>query len=130
MSKDQRKSDRKLVRNAQELKVMMDTKGWSTIAKPLLDKMIADVVGYRKPTGEWVTGSFGKTHLSAENLVWYRQALMDFNNHLYGAFTLAETAKKNLKHKKPDAFNSPMEDSEYNIEGSEIETNYGGAINE
>jgi hypothetical protein len=62
------------------------TKGWSDIIQPIIDKMISDVIGSK--TGEvWDAGNIKKetfNGLQTEYLLGYRQALIDFNNRIWG----------------------------------------------
>lgn len=128
----QKQNDNKHIQNAKQLKQMMDTDGWKEICKPLLDKMIADVIGYRQKDGVWNSGSFGDKRLSnmkAENLLWYREALVNFNNHLMTYYSVAEGARRRLKGKKSKDFKIPMMDSTYANTGYQ-EIDYGGAISE
>jgi len=128
----QKQNDHVHVKNAQQLRAMMETQGWKTIVKPLVDKMIADVVGYRQENGIWNSGSFGDKRISnakAENLLWYREGLINFNNHLMTYFSIAEGARRRLRAKKNNDYKIPLLDSSYSNVGQD-EVDEGGAISE
>lgn len=133
-SQAQAKLDKQHLRNAVELKVTMETKGWKEIIQPLINKMIQDVVGYQKPNGMWDSGSFGDKRLGdakADRLLWYRQFGIDFNNHLFSYFNVASGASKRLKEKKTEKELNPMFESSYsNKEDSQSSwsDSYGGGI--
>lgn len=94
--------------------------------------MIEDVIGAKR-NGRWDAGSFGgsaritfggygdKLHLSPENLMWYRQALIDFQNRLLDIVDagvqartrMAAMAGGEIKETAAPEFNIPMIDSPY-----------------
>lgn len=133
MDQKSRNRDNEHIKNAQQLQITMETVGWQQIVKPLLDKMIADVVGYRKKNGVWDSGIYGDKRISnakADNLLWYRQALIDLNNHIYSYFSIADSARKRLRQKKTDTYKIPMLDTSYSNTAQPEPLEYGGAINE
>ena len=124
--------DRQHVKHARWLNETMQTDGWKNIVEPLIDKMIRDVVGYKKDNGEWVSGSFGDSRIGeakATNLLWYREALINLNNHLHSYFKVAEMAKKRLeaKNKKTKSVH-PMKNSRYgsNVDMVKFSDKYEG----
>lgn len=84
--------------------------------------MIVDVVG-GKEGGVWHGGAFGDKRLGearASNLLWYRQGLIEFHQHIKSYLTAMETAKKDLKameKNKQVNFTTPMLDSDYSGDG-------------
>jgi hypothetical protein len=108
---------------------MMATKGWKEIAEPILSKMIADVVGYKRKDGSWETGSYGDKRLGevrADKLLWYRQFGMDFTNHLHSFFSIAAQAEKRIEGRTvAKTTRTPMLDSAYNIKSNKV-TSRGG----
>jgi len=118
-------TDRQLVRFGNLIKETLETKGWQEIIGPLIDKMIQDVVG-AKVGGRWQPGAFGDKRLSnasAENLIWYRQALIELHEHIFSYLDAAEGAKKRKKGKK-DKVIVPMLSGSYSGVSS-VTYNYG-----
>ena len=62
---------------------LLKSRGWRSIAQPLLDAMINDVIGW-KNKNTYVNGLISKpTDKSLDYYAGYKQALMDFNNRLW-----------------------------------------------
>jgi len=116
--------DRQLVRNGQIIEETLNTKGWTDIIEPLLSKMIEDIIGSKNLDGTWDVGGWGDKRIGeikADRLLWYRRALMDFNNHIYSFLSSAESAIDRLKEeeeKQKEDLKDPMLDSSYNIKGN------------
>ena len=129
---NQREIDKKLVDNAKMLKQTMETDGWRQIVSPLLDKMIVDIVGFKRDSGEWMSGSYGDKRLGeikADRLLWYRQALIEFNKHLFSYFRTGKGAQERLKKVRKTKSKTPMLDSKYNHkETSGYSDSYSGGI--
>lgn len=90
-----------------------------------------DVIGFKSESGEWNGGSFQNTLLEkaeATNLLWYRQALIDFNNHIHSIPKIAEGAKERLKRKKGNKITTPMVESSYDTYSSEPIDPYSGGM--
>ena len=105
----------KIIEQAGKLRGMMTTIGWMDVAEPILTKMIKDASGYKKEDGTW---QLPEPHFSMTNddLKWYRQGLVDYNNHLFGFFKLAEDVREMYKDKdKKDnrEYVMPMKDTAY-----------------
>lgn len=116
----QQQVDAQLVRAGRLVQETMNTRGWKEIIEPMLDQMIMDVVG-AKANGRWYAGAFGNKkmgNVKAENLVWYRQALIEFHQYVYSYIDAAVQAKQRKKegNEKP-VFNIPMIDGPYSVTG-------------
>lgn len=109
-----------ILRLTEQLKITMDTVGWKEIIKPLLDKMIKDVIGYQEESGKWNEGSINQSSMSSENLICYRKALIDFNNKLYQYFEQAKNSKEVLRKLssdvQPELYVAPFSKSPYRTE--------------
>lgn len=110
--------DLALIQQAQLLNETIETQGWLKIVKPLLDKMIVDVIG-AQDGNFWDPGSFGDKRLGdvkADRLLWYRQALMEFNNHVYSIILAGEQAQQRLQEfeaNQKEPFQNPMVKGDY-----------------
>lgn len=105
----------KLAAQAEQLRLTMDTQGWKEIVQPVLDKMIVDVIGYKNKDGTWEAGAtdFNKSW-TPEMFIAYRQALMDFNNHLLSFLTEGERLRAHKENEERDpGFIMPMQDTRY-----------------
>ena len=121
--------DNNHLRNAKLLRETMDTEGWKKIIDPLLNKMICDIVGFKRDTGEWDSGAFGDKRLGenrADRLLWYRQFGIDFNNNLYSFYNIARIAElrlKELEKRSKDA--PPMTNTKYKFDSTDSTTRFG-----
>ena len=105
----------KIIGQADQLRGMMTTTGWIDVAEPILTKMIMDASGYKKADGSWQVAQ-PDSNMTQNDLSWYKQGLIDFNNHLFGFFTLAEDIKemyKDKETKKDKEYVMPMKDTSY-----------------
>lgn len=114
----------RVLRDAEQLQMLFKTTGWTTIVQPLIDKMINDSIGY-KNGNLWTEGNIGRSTMTTheiDKIVWYRKALIEFNNALHN--TLAEAEKIKLKLKleaerktnttqKKESFIPPLLDTSY-----------------
>ncbi len=114
-SNEANKENLRVIGQADQLRGMMTTTGWIDVAEPILTKMIQDASGYKKADGTWQMPRIDSS-MTTNDLKWYRQALVDFNNHLFNFFTLAEDIKKMYKNKeikKDKEYVMPMKDTSY-----------------
>lgn len=94
-----KEQDLLLIKQGKMVADLVETEGWKQIVSPLIDKMIVDVVG-GKEGSVWNTGSFGDKRLGevkADRLLWYRQALIELNNHIYSYLEAGKNAEERLK---------------------------------
>lgn len=137
---EQDKRDKKAVRDADELKITMKTQGWKTIIQPMIDKMITDSMGCKKD-GVWSEGALADCDIAGievEKMIWYRKALIEFNNSLQAILQEAERAKERKAAKDKAALKEgeeeimmPMHDTSYNTEEKAdtfTTTNYDGDL--
>ena len=103
-----------MLRNAEQLKVTMDTMGWRTVVKPILDKMIEDCIGVRCDNGDWRTGAAHKDEGDVCHTS-YSQALMEFSNKLYAILKQEEKIKEYIEEEATNTsiYNLPMEGTKY-----------------
>ena len=97
--------------------------------------MISDVVGFKKESGEWVSGSYGDKRLGevkADRLLWYRQALIEFNNNILSHIRVGNAAKdrRRVRRLKEPKSKTPMLDSKYNHKRTDYSgfENYSGGV--
>ncbi len=101
----------------EKIKVTLETNGWAEILRPLLDKMIIDVLG-GKENGRWHNGSLDRAHNEErkEFLLGYKAALVNFHSAIYSYLDESETAKKTIvdltKEEKVD-WQVPMTEGDY-----------------
>lgn len=116
----QQQVDAQLVRMGRLVDEMLETRGWKEVVGPMLDQMIMDVVG-AKMNGRWKLGALGGRNIdnvTAQNLVWYRQALIEFHQYIYSYIDSAVQAKQRKKDGKTEAvYNIPMIDGPYSGKG-------------
>lgn len=112
--------DHEIIAQAEELQITMDTTGWNKVVQPLLDKMINDIIGGKQPDGSYDIGIPGLTQQPAEEALkafQYRQALMEFNNHLRSYFVIAAKARKRLdtpeEVESVEKYTMPLQDTRY-----------------
>ena len=124
-STDKQKLDLQIIRKADELALTMRTKGWKETAQNILDSMIKDSLGYKQEDGIWNHGSAKMSDYSIQEIVAYRNALMDFNNNLMAVLQRGDLARKrreNYENKKTSAidqtprYSTPMFDTSYSEE--------------
>jgi len=83
-----------IIRAGNEVKHTLNTNGWKLFIKPLLDDMIKNVVG-GQDGDRWMGGVYkddNHTGLSLENLMAFKQALIEFNESVYNMIDRAEMA--------------------------------------
>jgi hypothetical protein len=84
--------------------------------------MIVDVIGFKQSDGTWNSGAYGDKRLAevrADKLLWYRQALIEFNNNILAHFSVARGAEERLReHAKKKKELTPMSQSKYKIDSS------------
>ena len=99
----------------------METQGWKTVIQPLIDKMITDSMGCKKD-GLWSEGALAdcnKAGIEVEKVIWYRKALIEFNNSIHQVLLNAEKIRKNAQKQKEknetksDEVIMPMHDVSY-----------------
>ena len=103
----------------QQLKALVESKGWVNVALPLLDKMIGDVCG-TYVEGRWHNGHLDDKRLGEEklkSLMAYKRALVDYHNYIYEHVDGLESIMKEYnelvaEHQDPD-YTQPMQDTEY-----------------
>lgn len=110
--------EKSLINKGKDLSETLATKGWKETVEPLLDQMIADVLGAKR-NGRWSSGLFSDktmTDMTAQNLAWYRQALIDFHCHIYQCIDEMNMAIERSRNKENDKemLVRPFEDSDYN----------------
>ena len=119
--------DREIIAQYEELKITTQTQGWKKVVRPLLDKMISDVIGTKQESGSYDTGVYGldKTDQELARAFHYRQALMEFANHLHSYEILAKRAKARLDIpeaiESPQDYVMPMHDTRYGKKEKETE---------
>lgn len=99
---DQQKQDNLNIKVGRWVKETLETEGWKKVIGPILDKMIEDVIGTKKD-GRWDAGSFGDKRLTeakAQNLLWYRQALIEFHERVMDNLDIAKNSKDSKKQFK------------------------------
>lgn len=81
-----------------EVKATLETPGWKKTIKPLLDKMISDVLG-GKIENYWSLGClFKKDNLGKEEFfIGYKQSLVELNNYVYKLADQIKTCEEKLK---------------------------------
>jgi hypothetical protein len=90
------------IRAAEEVKTMVNSNGWKLFVKPLLDDMIKDVVG-GQDGDRWISGQYKEdntTGLSLSELMAYKQALIEFNEQVYGIIDDGEYAKEDFDNRR------------------------------
>jgi hypothetical protein len=62
----------------------IDSPGWQEVIQPMLDKMLEDVVGFKRGK-KWVPGLLQKSEDANHMEYWvgYKQALIDFHNRTW-----------------------------------------------
>ena len=107
---------KQLVRNAEQVSLTLQTPGWVTVIKPLLDKLINDCIGYRDKNGQWVAGELQKGVNSTPNQIQdYSKALIEFETMIYDHIRMAEGIKRVHEEKtaKKTTFTTPLKDTRY-----------------
>lgn len=83
--------------------------------------MILDVFGFKRDEGTWDSGIYEQSSYKPNELIVYRQALIDFNNRLYFHFQAAESASrrlaKDMEDKDKKAPKTPMHNTSYSETG-------------
>ena len=81
-----------------EVKATLETPGWKNTIKPLLDKMVTDVLG-GKVNNYWSFGClFSKDNLGKEEFfIGYKQSLVELNNYIYKLVDQIKTCQDKLK---------------------------------
>ena len=110
--------EKQVLRNAEQLKITMESAGWTTVVKPLMDRLIQDAIGYKSKSGEWVVGEIHKPREHMVNIPSYTLAIMELDIMLNDHFRLAEEIKekyKDTEKKEVDGpeYSSPMKDTRY-----------------
>ena len=110
-------NDIEIISNARLIEETLETRGWKEIIEPLIDMMISNVIGY-KEDGRWVKGMFDNFDLSeanAQNLIWYKQALVHLHQQIYSYLDAAKGARERQLDKSvvKEEYTTPMLDSKY-----------------
>jgi hypothetical protein len=105
----------------QNVKVLLESDGFTKTVGPLIDRMIIDVVG-GKIGDVWVGGKLdrAKKEERREFYIGYKQALIDLHERMFfhlQQLPILEERIKLIETEKKETYRVPMMDSPYNPEG-------------
>lgn len=118
---EQAKIYNKKITVCRRVKKLTSDKTWKDIIQPLLDAMIEDVVG-GKSNNIYKNGHLCAPGKDYEYFTAYKQALMDFNNRVWGYTNSIEPLKKQVKSIEEkvlgkEKYTNPMLDGKYAEQG-------------
>lgn len=103
------------LKTAEQVSSILDTKTWRDIFQPMIDKMISDTdsqVISRKEGYLWHNGTKANPKAQEESeyykhLLWYKQALIDFNNRIWGYRNAIKRLRKDIGTLKQEGREPP-----------------------
>ena len=104
-----------LIDNGDQVQEMLNTRGWSEIISPLIDKMIKDIVG-GKENGRWHNGSLSDQRLGEARmqvLESYKRALVNVLEHIYSYVDDYESWRKEYEFLVKEEQSPTVQESEY-----------------
>lgn len=105
------------IRTCRLVEETLDTKGWTEVVEPLLDKMINDLLG-SKVNGKWNGGILDRARKDEkrEFYIGYKQALIDLHTRIYAYknnIKILENKKDSLIDAATLKYTVPMKDTRY-----------------
>lgn len=102
--------------DGRKIKETVESEGWGVLIEPILDKMITDALGGKKD-GRWLPGTEKISNYTSDQMLSYKDALIEFHNKIYDYMDYLPTweaeYKQLLKENKEPEYTEPMGDTSY-----------------